>query len=166
MPLLKRKRRSEPRWTIVQRKLLAVLEQQENRILGPIRVCELAGYGDWAWDRAIKDPRFVTRLNQLGVSTGKPGRGRPWKHEGHLVVSLAADPEEELAKDVWDMRKLLSDYPRHCPPASYIVDFTTLVDPDLRAQVKRYFRQSKRCFPCSRLTARMPGIAGCASCGK
>ena len=91
MPLLKRKRRSEPRWTIVQRKLLAVLEQQENRILGPIRVCELAGYGDWAWDRAIKDPRFVTRLNQLGVSTGKPGRGRPWKHEGHLMVSLAAD---------------------------------------------------------------------------
>ncbi len=140
MPLLKRKRRTEPRWTIVQRKLLAVLEQQENRTLGPVRVCELAGYGDWAWDRAIKDPRFVTRLRQLRVSTGEPGRGRPWKHEGHLAVSLAADPEEELAKDIWDMRKLLSDYPRHCPPASYIVDFTTLVDPDLRAQVKRYFR--------------------------
>jgi hypothetical protein len=46
MPLLKRKRRIEPRWTIVQRKLLAVLEQQENRTLGPGDICQLAGYGD------------------------------------------------------------------------------------------------------------------------
>ena len=142
MPLLKRKRRVEPRWSIVQRKLLAVLEQQENRTLRPGQICELAGYGYWAWDQATKDPRFLTRLNQLGVPTGddRRARGRPWKHQGHLEVRLADDLEEELAKDIWDMRKLLSDYPRHVPPASYIVDFTTLVDPDLRAQVKRYFR--------------------------
>jgi integrase len=129
-----------PRWSIVQRKLLAVLEHKENRKLGPGPICRLAGYGDWAWDRATKDPRFVSRLKQLGVSAGQPPRGRPWKHEGHLTVGLAANPEEELAKDIWDMRKLLPDYPRHIPPASYIVDFTVLVDPDLRAQVKRYFR--------------------------
>ncbi len=61
MPILnKRKRRSEPRWTTVQRKLLAVLEDQEHRKIGPMKICELAGYGDWAWERATKDPRFVT----------------------------------------------------------------------------------------------------------
>src|SRR6266568_4444370 len=65
MPLLKRKRRIEPRWTIVQRKLLAVLEQQENRILGPGDICQLAGYGDWAWDRATKDPRFGSPQERL-----------------------------------------------------------------------------------------------------
>jgi integrase len=140
MPILKRKRRSEPRWTIVQSKLLAVLEQQEYRALGPGAICQLAGYGEWAWDRATKDPRFVTRLNQLGVSTGKPARGRPWKHEGNLEICLAADPEEELAKDIWDMRKLLADYPRHRSASDFIVNFTTLVDSDLRAQVKLYFR--------------------------
>ncbi len=61
MSVVKRKRRTEPRWTIIQRKLLAVLEQQAHRALDPGAICKLAGYsGDWAWDRAIKDPRFVT----------------------------------------------------------------------------------------------------------
>ncbi|HET8852595.1 MAG TPA: hypothetical protein VFN02_08710 [Ktedonobacteraceae bacterium] len=48
MPVSKRKRRTEPQWTIIQRKLLAVLEQQEHRTLGPGAVCKLAGYADWA----------------------------------------------------------------------------------------------------------------------
>jgi hypothetical protein len=139
MPVVKRKRRTEPRWTIIQRKLLAVLEQQENRALGPGPVCELAGYGDWAWDRATKDPRFVTRLKQLGVSAVRSRGGMP-KYEGNLEVRLAADPEGELAKDIWDMRKLLPDYPRHRPASDFIVNFMTLVDSDVRAQVKLYFR--------------------------
>ena len=140
MPRIKRKKPTSPQWTIIQRKLLAVLEQQEHRTLGPGAVCKLAGYGDWAWDRATKDPRFVTRLKQLGVSTGQPSRGWKRKHEGNLEICLAVDPEEELAKDIWDMRKLLSDYPRHRPSSDFIVNFTTLVDPDMRAQVKLYFR--------------------------
>jgi hypothetical protein len=87
-----------------------VLEQPENRTLGPGPVCELAGYGDWAWDRATKDPRFVTRLRQLGISVGQVSGGRRLrKHADHLMVGLAADPEEELAKDIWDMRRLLPD---------------------------------------------------------
>ncbi len=139
MLLSKRKRRTEPQWTIIQRKLLAVLEQQEHRTLGPGAICKLAGYGDWAWDRVTKDPRFVTRLKQLGVSAVR-SRGGMSRYEGNLEVRLAADPEEELAKDIWDMRKLLSDYPRHRPAHDFIVNFTTLVDPDLRAQVKLYFR--------------------------
>jgi integrase len=143
MSVVKRKRRTEPRWTIIQRKLLAVLEQQEHRALGPGAICKLAGYsGDWAWDRAIKDPRFVTRLKQLGVSTGtgKPTSGAPQKYKGNLEICLVADPEEELAKDIWDMRKLFSDYPRHRPASDFIVNFTALVDSDMRAQVKLYFR--------------------------
>jgi integrase len=139
MPVLKRKRRTEPRWTMVQSKLLAVLEQQGHRVLGPGAICQLAGYGDWAWDRATKDPRLVTRLNQLGVSAIQPHGGIS-KYEGNLEVHLVANPEEELAKDIWDMRKLLPDYPRHRPASDFIVNFTNLVDPDLRAQVKLYFR--------------------------
>jgi hypothetical protein len=139
MPVSKRKRRTEPQWTIIQRKLLALLEQQEHRTLGPGAVCKLAGYGDWAWDRATKDPRFVTRLKQLGVSAVQSRGGMP-KYEGNLEVRLAADPEEELVKDIWDMRKLLSDYPRHRSASDFIVNFTILVDSDLRAQVKLYFR--------------------------
>ncbi len=137
--LNKRKRRSEPRWTTVQRKLLAVLEDQEHRKIGPMKICELAGYGDWAWERATKDPRFVTRLKQLGVPIGQ-ARGGYRKHGGHLEVCLAANPEEELAKESWDMRRLLPDYPRHRPATDFIVDFTSIIDPDLRAQVKLYFR--------------------------
>ena len=139
MSVRKRKRRTEPHWTIIQRKLLGVLEQQQYRTLGPGAVCELVGYGEWAWERAIKDPRFVTRLRQLGVSAVRSRGGMP-RYEGNLQVCLAADPEEELAKDIWDMRKLLADYPRHRPARDFIVNFTTLVDPDLRGQVKRYFR--------------------------
>jgi hypothetical protein len=30
------------------------------------------------------------------VSTGKPARGRPWKHEGNLEICLAADVESQL----------------------------------------------------------------------
>ncbi len=116
-----------------------MLEQQEHRTLGPGAVCKLAGYADWAWDRATKDPRFVTRLKQLGVSAVGSRGGMP-KYEGNLEVCLAADPEEELAKDIWDMRKLLTDYPRHRPANDFIVNFTTLVDSDMRAHVKLYFR--------------------------
>jgi integrase len=132
---------------------LAVLEQQEYRALSPGAVCELAGYGEWAWERATKDPRFVTRLKQLGVSAVQSRGGMP-KYEGNLQVCLAADPEEELAKDIWDMRKLLPDYPRHRPARDFIVNFTTLVDPDLRAQVKLYFRH--------RLTRWKAGTFKCA----
>ena len=77
-----------------------MLEQQEYSTLGPGAVCELVGYGEWAWERAIKDPRFVTRLKQLGVSA-VPSRGGMPKYEGNLQVCLASDPEEELAKDIW-----------------------------------------------------------------
>ena len=38
------------------------------------------------------------------------------------------------------MRKLLPDYPRHRPARDFIVNFTTLVDSDVRVQVKLYFR--------------------------
>lgn len=40
---------------------------------------------------------------------------RQWA-EAHLDVSLAVDPEEELSKDIWDMRRLKADYPKHNQP--------------------------------------------------
>jgi hypothetical protein len=144
MPTFKQKPRGRQpkaklRWTTVQRKLLAVLEQQEHRRAGPSEICALAGYGEWAWERATKDPRFVSRLQQLGVPTVRPRSGAR-KYEAHLETRLADDPEQVLASDIWDMRRLLPGYPRHRGASDFIVDFTCIIDPDLRAQVKLYFR--------------------------
>jgi len=58
----------------------------------------------------------------------------------HTEVTLAKDPEEELDKDVWDMRRLKTEYPKHRPANDFIVDFTVIANPVLRQQVKRYLR--------------------------
>jgi integrase len=58
----------------------------------------------------------------------------------HLEVEPATDIEEELAKDVWDMRRLKHDYPKHVAPSTFEVDFSGILNPALREQVKRYFR--------------------------
>jgi integrase len=106
----------------------------------PSSFARLHGYGEWAWERATKDPRFISRLQQLGVASVRPRSGVR-KYEGHLEICLADDPEQILASDVWDMRRLLPDYPRHRGASEFVVDFTCIIDPDLRAQLKLYFRQ-------------------------
>jgi hypothetical protein len=50
----------------------------------------------------------------------------------HIQVDLALNPEEESAKDVWAMRRLKSDYPKHKDPSKFKVDFTRIVNPLLR----------------------------------
>jgi integrase len=134
-----RPRRTTPRWTTVQQKLLSVLEQPEHRDKSLAEICQLAGYGEWAWERAIKDDHFVRALLPFKLRFLDPPRGRP-TFEHHLNVTLADNPEEELAKDVWDMRRLLPEYPRHRGANAFIVDFTCLPNLRVRAQVKQYFR--------------------------
>src|SRR5690348_11660573 len=114
-----RPRRTAPCWTIVQQKLLGVLEQPEHPSKSLAAICQLAGYGEWAWERAIKDHRFVSALQPFKLRFLDPPRGRP-TFEPHLQVTLADNPEEDLAKDVWDMRRLLPEYPRHRQAAAFI----------------------------------------------
>jgi len=99
-----------------------------------IEICKLAGYKSHAsWYKALKDERFAALIQDLGRSLNE-------KHPPHTEVTLARDPEAELAKDVWDLRRLKTDYPKHRGPAEYIVDFRVVANPLLRVQVKRYFR--------------------------
>jgi hypothetical protein len=125
-------------WSRPKRRLLEVLQHPENRSKSGLQICRLAGYKDHvAWNRAVKDERFVAELEALGVT-----RRRRSVRASHLEVTSATNIEEELKKDVWDVRRLKHDYPKHVPPSTYVVDFTWIVNPLLREQVKRYYRQS------------------------
>jgi hypothetical protein len=62
---------------------------------------------------AIKDELFVAKVEALGVSVKRLHR------PSHLEVEPATNIEEELAKDVWDMRRFKQEYPKHRAPAEY-----------------------------------------------
>jgi integrase len=116
-------------------RLLEVVQQEGNRKKTVVEICQLAGYKTTTcWQKATKDERFVAELEALGV---------PIKRHhlpSHLDVLPATDIEDELTKDVWDIRRLKHDYPKHVSPAAYEIDFSWIVNPALREQVKRYFR--------------------------
>ena len=123
-------------WSRPQRRLLEVLQNPENRSKSALQICRLAGYKDHvAWQRAIKDEHFVAAVEALGVTLRRRN-----SHLSHLEVTPATNIEEELKKDVWDVRRLKRDYPKHTSPSTYMVDFTWIVNPLLREQVKRYYR--------------------------
>lgn len=128
-------RTSPPRLSKGQQRLLAVLQCEENRNKSIGEICRLAGYhGSKAWYQALKKSQFVEAVEDLGIALKR--RHLP----SHLEVQLATNIEEELAKDVWDMRRLKAEYPKHRPPAAYEVNFVWIVNHELREQIKRYFR--------------------------
>lgn len=130
-----KKKPSSVEWTPTQRKLLAALEHKDNRQQPIQELCHRAGVCYGTWFRCIKDPHFVATVQALGVPVV-----RQWA-EAHIDVALIPDPEAELSKDVWDMRRLKADYPKHNQPSDFLVDFTWIANPLLRQQVKAYFRQ-------------------------
>lgn len=123
-------------WSRPQRRLLEVLQNPENRNKSGLQICRLAGYKDQvAWTRAVKDERFLAELETLGVT-----RRRRSVLASHLQVTAATTLEEELKKDIWDIRRLKHNYPKHTPPSHYVIDFSWIANPLLREQVKRYYR--------------------------
>ena len=119
-----------------QQQLLAVLQHPENRKKPIKEICQLAGFASKvAWMNAIKDELFVAKVEALGVSIRKSHLA------SHLEVEPATHIEEELAKDVWDIRRFKSEYPKHRAPAQYVIDFSWISNLALREQVKCYFRQ-------------------------
>jgi len=125
---------AEPQWTKAQRKLLAVLAVPENRVKTIRDICNLAGYKSLTpWYVALKNQQFAAHVEDLGCPVTR-------HFPPHTEVTLANDPEEELSKDIWDMRRLKTEYPKHRAPLDYIVDFTKIGNPLLRQQVKQYFR--------------------------
>lgn len=123
-------------WSRPKLRLLEVLQNPQNRNKSALQICRLAGYKDnVAWNRAIKDERFVAELEALGVALRRRA-----VRASHLEVASATDIEEELKKDVWDVRRLKHNYPKHVAPSHYVIDFTWIANPLLREQVKRYYR--------------------------
>jgi integrase len=122
-----------PLW---RQRLLEVVQHPENRDKSGSEICRLAGYKNHhPWQKAIKDERFVATLKALDVTI------RRHHLPAHLDVEPVANIEEELAKDVWDIRRLKHEYPKHLTPSAYEVDFSWIVNPLLRKQIKHYFRQ-------------------------
>ena len=107
-------------WSRPKLRLLAVLQNPENQSKSGLQICRLAGYKDHvAWNRAIKDERFVAELEALGVTLRRRS-----VRASHLEVISATNFEEELKKDIWDIRRLKHDYPKHVAPSNYVIDFT------------------------------------------
>ncbi len=119
----------------VKERLLTVLQQPENRKKPVTKICQLAGFASTTpWMNAIKDEQFVAAVKALGVPIKRHYR------TSHLDVEPVTNIEEELAKDVWDIRRLKHEYPKHLTPSAYEVDFSWIINPLLRKQVKHYFR--------------------------
>jgi integrase/recombinase XerD len=56
------------------------------------------------------------------------------------TVPLTSDPDAEWAKDIVDLRRLVSDYPKHVSASALKLNFALLANPALKALVKRYLR--------------------------
>jgi integrase/recombinase XerD len=56
------------------------------------------------------------------------------------VVPLASSPDAEWAKDTVDLRRLVSDYPKHLAASALRLNFSFLANPALKALIQRYLR--------------------------
>lgn len=125
--------------TKAQKKFLDILKNDENKNKTYKEICELAGYKSHApWYTAIKDERFANLLKSIGVTV----RLRNEHYPSHNEVEYIKNPkerEEYLKNDMWDMRKLFKEYPRHMIPVKFIVDFTKILNTSIREIVKRYY---------------------------
>lgn len=121
--------------TIQEQKLLDSLQREEQEQISIKDLCQKAGVSISTWEKAIKKSHFAAVVEVSRVKVGNHGLG-------HIQVSITTNPEEELAKDIWDTRCLKPDYPKHKTPATFKVDFTWIKNPLLRQQVKGYFRQN------------------------
>lgn len=124
-----------PLWvaTRKERDILNVLQKEVKEQISVKELCQKACVNESVWFDALKKPNFVAEVNTLQVKVGRGGIS-------HLEVRLAVNPEEELEKDVWDMRRLKPDYPKHKTPSAFKVDFTVIENPILRLQLKSYLK--------------------------
>lgn len=129
MPLRKT---ADVEWTIAQKRLWDVLQEEKNRHLSIERICQLGGYrSDTPWYRAMQDDTFRAHVEALGIPTHR--RVSPF-------IPLAENADEEWLKEVIDIRRLVTEYPKHYGAGAFRLNFTCILNPQMRALVKRYFR--------------------------
>lgn len=130
-------RDAERRWPLGQLRFLELLRDEENRSKPAIELCRMLGYSDSQhYYRHLRDPRFVAELEELGVPIDR----RTDHGVAHTDVGRATDLEAELRAEVWDIRRLQMEYPKHGVPSDFRVDFRRIENPVVREQVKMYFR--------------------------
>lgn len=144
-------------WTWAQQRLLDVLQDQEKRQLPIIGLCEQAGYSDLSrWYESLANEQFVETLRAWGVPIA---RQKP-PFISHIYVRLTMNLEADLNQDVWDVRQFKPEYPKHRHPSSYIVDFTCIQNPQLRQQVKRFFRRHLPKWQAGTFAAKLQNLRG------
>jgi hypothetical protein len=119
--------------TPAEQRLLDVLQQEQRSSISIRELCQRAGVDRSTWFEAIKKPHFIADIEALEVKVGR-------RSISHLAIHLAPNLEEELEKDIWDVRRLKPDYPKHRDPSTFKVDFTWIKNPILLHQIKSYFR--------------------------
>ena len=125
--------------TKAQKRYFEVLKQPENRDKKYDELPALAGYKSSAtWYKAIKDERFIQLLENMGVQVKHIEDAYPTHYEVEYIKN-PKEREEYLTRDVWDMRRLFKDYPKHISPNYFIVNFTKIENVHLRQVIKRYF---------------------------
>lgn len=97
----------------------------------------MAGYHSiQIWYHVMKDEAFRAQVEALGVITrrqGVPLRFQP-------VVPLTTNVDGEWQHDVIDIRRFVTEYPKHMPASSFKLDFFCVRNVHMRWLVKRYFR--------------------------
>lgn len=127
----------EDGWTLAQQRLLEVLQREENRQLSVHELCRQAGYSDLSrWYESLSSEQFLAVLQDWDVPIA---RQKP-PYTPHIYITPTMHLEDDLNRDIWDLRTIKSNYRKHRAPAAYVLDFTWIKNPQLRQQVKQYMR--------------------------
>ncbi|WP_434798780.1 tyrosine-type recombinase/integrase [Terrisporobacter vanillatitrophus] len=122
-----------------QKKFFEILKKDENKDKKYNEICELAGFKtSGPWYRAIKDEGFTDLLKNIGFNSRLYNEAYP-SHNEIEYIKNPKEREEYIKSDIWDMRRLFEEYPRHNKPSHYIIKFTKINNIYIRYEIKRYF---------------------------
>lgn len=122
-----------------QKKFFDILKNEKNKNKKYNEICELAGYkSHTAWYTAIKDKRFTNLLENIEFKVWLQNENYP-SHNNVKYIKNPKEREEYLKSDIWDMRRLFEEYPRHNNPFKFIVKFNKIKNKAIRNIIKRYF---------------------------
>lgn len=121
-----------------QKKLFEIVKVEENRTKKLTEITKLAGYKYvQIWHAAIKDIRFKNLMIDMGVIINNRKTNLKKNSEIEYIKS-PSKRLEYLKNDIWDLRYLYEEYPRHRKPSSFIVDFSYIDNVSIKNIIKRY----------------------------
>ena len=125
--------------TAAQQRFWRLLQDPDNRQLSRLDLCRKAGYAtDHQWYESVQDPAFRAWVRSLGIKCTRMPKRAYRLDPG--PIPLAEDLDAEWAQDRIDIRRITSDYPKHNNAGEYLIDFSCIQTPALKALIKRYFR--------------------------